>query len=462
MSGLFGTDGVRGVANRDLTCDIAFKLGQAAGALLGDTIVIGKDTRKSGDMLEASVAAGVMSAGGTALLAGVIPTPAVAYLTRTLQCAGGIVVSASHNPPEYNGIKFFDAQGYKLTDFNEHRIEDYVYTCARGGIEHPFLDTLSPHTPQNSYELPVGARVGTARYVDDACDQYCAHIIDAITKQGISFKGLHIALDVGHGASTHTSCRTFEELGAQVSVINTDYNGCDINVNCGSTHLEPLRALMKETGADIGVAHDGDADRVILLAPDGREIDGDIMLAVCALDLKTRHLLQENTVVSTVMCNLGFVDAMKAAGIRVVQTQVGDRHILEEMLLHGYNIGAEQSGHMILFDYNSTGDGLMSAAQFIAAFIRSGMPLDKLIDVVQKYPQVLLNVPVAHKENLAQSAEIQDVIHNVEQQLANEGRVLVRASGTEPLVRVMIEARDVARAQELANRIGDVVKRTLS
>ena len=201
---------------------------------------------------------------------------------------------------------------------------------------------------------------------------------------------------------------------------------------------------------------------MILLAPDGREIDGDIMLAVCALDLKTRHQLQENTVVSTVMCNLGLVDAMKAAGIRVVQTQVGDRHILEEMLLHGYNIGAEQSGHMILFDYNSTGDGLMSAAQFIAAFIRSGMPLDKLIDVVHKYPQILLNVPVAHKEKLAQSAEIQDVIHSVEQQLANEGRVLVRASGTEPLVRVMIEARDVERAQELANRIGEVVKRALA
>lgn len=450
MARLFGTDGVRGVANTELTCDLAFKLGQAAAVFLGGSIVIGKDTRLSGDMLEAAAAAGIMSAGGTALLAGVIPTPGVALLVRELRADGGIVISASHNPPEYNGIKLFDAQGYKLPDEVEDRIEAFI---AAGGI--------SPETASDDLPLPAGDRVGVAVRVDEALEIYVNHAVDSVRSQGIDFSGMHIALDAGHGASALTSALAFERLGARVTVINDDFNGVDINVGCGSTHLEPLRALLAESGADIGVAHDGDADRVMLMAPDGFEIDGDFVEAVCALDMRERGILARNTVVSTVMCNLGFVRAMEANGIEVVQTAVGDRYVLEEMRAQGYSIGGEQSGHMILLDHNTTGDGLMTACQFIAAVIRSGKPVSEAVKVMERYPQALVNVRVRDKHALAGNEAVRREIEAVESELGDTGRVLVRTSGTEPLVRVMVEAADAGAADDAANRIAAVVEREL-
>ena len=450
MARLFGTDGVRGVANTELTCDLAFKLGQAAAVFLGGSIVIGKDTRLSGDMLEAAAAAGIMSAGGTALLAGVIPTPGVALLVRELRADGGIVISASHNPPEYNGIKLFDAQGYKLPDEVEDRIEAFI---AAGGI--------SPETASDDLPLPAGDRVGVAVRVDEALEIYVNHAVDSVCSQGIDFSGMHIALDAGHGASALTSALAFERLGARVTVINDDFNGVDINVGCGSTHLEPLRALLAESGADIGVAHDGDADRVMLMAPDGFEIDGDFVEAVCALDMRERGILARNTVVSTVMCNLGFVRAMEANGIEVVQTAVGDRYVLEEMRAQGYSIGGEQSGHMILLDHNTTGDGLMTACQFIAAVIRSGKPVSEAVKVMERYPQALVNVRVRDKHALAGNEAVRREIEAVESELGDTGRVLVRTSGTEPLVRVMVEAADAGAADDAANRIAAVVEREL-
>ncbi|AJC12249.1 phosphoglucosamine mutase [Berryella intestinalis] len=450
MARLFGTDGVRGVANTELTCDLAFKLGQAAAVFLGGSIVIGKDTRLSGDMLEAAAAAGIMSGGGTALLAGVIPTPGVALLVRELRADGGIVISASHNPPEYNGIKLFDAQGYKLPDEVEDRIEAFI---AAGGI--------SPETASDDLPLPAGDRVGVAVRVDEALEIYVNHAVDSVRSQGIDFSGMHIALDAGHGASALTSALAFERLGARVTVINDDFNGVDINVGCGSTHLEPLRALLAESGADIGVAHDGDADRVMLMAPDGFEIDGDFVEAVCALDMRERGILARNTVVSTVMCNLGFVRAMEANGIEVVQTAVGDRYVLEEMRAQGYSIGGEQSGHMILLDHNTTGDGLMTACQFIAAVIRSGKPVSEAVKVMERYPQALVNVRVRDKHALAGNEAVRREIEAVESELGDTGRVLVRTSGTEPLVRVMVEAADAGAADDAANRIAAVVEREL-
>ncbi|MDY3129681.1 MAG: phosphoglucosamine mutase, partial [Berryella intestinalis] len=419
MARLFGTDGVRGVANTELTCDLAFKLGQAAAVFLGGNVVIGKDTRLSGDMLEAAAAAGIMSAGGTALLAGVIPTPGVALLVRELRADGGIVISASHNPPEYNGIKLFDAQGYKLPDEVEDRIEAFV---AAGGI--------SPETASDDLPLPAGDRVGVSVHVDEALEIYVNHAVDGVRSQGIDFSGMHIALDAGHGASALTSALAFERLGARVTVINDDFNGVDINVGCGSTHLEPLRALLAESGADIGVAHDGDADRVMLMAPDGFEIDGDFVEAVCALDMRERGILARNTVVSTVMCNLGFVRAMEANGIGVVQTAVGDRYVLEEMRAQGYSIGGEQSGHMILLDHNTTGDGLMTACQFIAAVIRSGKSVSEAVKVMERYPQALVNVRVRDKHALAGNEAVRREIEAVESELGDAGRGLVRTSGT--------------------------------
>lgn len=450
MARLFGTDGVRGVANTELTCDLAFKLGQAAAVFLGGSIVIGKDTRLSGDMLEAAAAAGIMSAGGTALLAGVIPTPGVALLVRELRADGGIVISASHNPPEYNGIKLFDAQGYKLPDEVEDRIEAFI---AAGGI--------SPETASDDLPLPAGDRVGVAVRVDEALEIYVNHAVDSVRSQGIDFSGMHIALDAGHGASALTSALAFERLGARVTVINDDFNGVDINVGCGSTHLEPLRALLVESGADIGVAHDGDADRVMLMAPDGFEIDGDFVEAVCALDMRERGILARNTVVSTVMCNLGFIRAMEANGIEVVQTAVGDRYVLEEMRAQGYSIGGEQSGHMILLDHNTTGDGLMTACQFIAAVIRSGKSVSEAVKVMERYPQALVNVRVRDKHALAGNEAVRREIEAVESELGDTGRVLVRTSGTEPLVRVMVEAADAGAADDAANRIAAVVEREL-
>ncbi|WP_428421371.1 phosphoglucosamine mutase, partial [Paraeggerthella hominis] len=377
MARLFGTDGVRGIANTELTCDLAFKLGQAAVAFQGKTILIGKDTRLSGDMLESSVAAGVMSMGGTALLAGIIPTPAIALLVRELHCDGGVVISASHNPPEYNGIKLFDAQGFKLPDAVEDDIEAFV---VRGGAA--------------AEELPAGDAVGVSLPVEDACELYIAHAVSTVTRDGIDLAGLKVALDVGHGASCMTSAEALRRLGADVVVVNEDFDGTDINVQCGSTHLGPVRDLVAEIGADVGIAHDGDADRVMLVDAQGNEIDGDVVETVCAIDLKQRGLLPGNTAVSTVMCNLGLTHALRDAGIELIQTKVGDRYVLEAMREGGFVVGGEQSGHMIFLEHNSTGDGLVTALQFLAACKRAGKSVEEVASVMTRFPQTLINVKV--------------------------------------------------------------------
>lgn len=456
MARLFGTDGVRGVANVDLTCELAYRLGQASVAFMGKTIVLGKDTRKSGDMLEAAVVAGITSAGGDALLAGVIPTPAVALLTRELHADGGIVISASHNPPEYNGIKFFDAQGFKLPDAVEDEIEQFI---AEGGLEGAVERVLNQGEEAS---MPAGALVGVAVEVEDACEMYIDHVVNSIQAQGVDFSGLHVALDTGHGASSLTSAEALRRLGAEVTVINDDFDGNDINVECGSTHLGPLSELMAESGADVGIAHDGDADRVMMLAADGTEIDGDMMEAVLAIDLKNRGCLPGNVAVSTVMTNLGFVHAMREAGIEVLQTKVGDRYVLEAMREGGYVLGGEQSGHMILLEHNSTGDGLMTACQFLAAVRRSEKPVEEAIKVMVRFPQTLINVRVKDKHALDGNEAIWGAVRTAEEAMGDSGRVLVRTSGTEPLVRVMVEAETQDVADAHARTIADVVEAQLA
>lgn len=444
MARLFGTDGVRGIANVELTNEIAYRLGQAAVVFLGKTIIIGKDTRLSGDMLESAMVAGIASAGGTALLAGVVPTPAVALLVRKLNAAGGAVISASHNPPEYNGIKLFDAQGYKLPDAVEDEIEAFI---TAGGLEARGLENM-----------PQGDDLGFAVPLMDASEIYISHAVTSIKDQGIDFEGYSVAIDTGHGASYETSPEAFRRLGADVHVINDDYDGTDINVECGSTHLEPLREFVAEKGADIGVAHDGDADRVMLVTPEGEEIDGDVMEAVMAIDMKDRGVLANDTIVTTVMSNLGLTHAMRDAGIEVVQTKVGDRYVLEEMRAKGYSIGGEQSGHMILLEHNSTGDGLMTAVQFMAAVKRSGKSVSDAVGVMTKFPQVLINVKVSDKEAVAESAVVAAAVREAEEALGDNGRVLLRPSGTEPVVRVMVEAASQDDADKWAHKLAEVIE----
>lgn len=442
MAKLFGTDGARGVANTELTCDVAFKLGQAAVEFLGRTIVVGKDTRLSGDMLEAALNAGIMSRGGTVLAAGIIPTPGVAFLVRELCADGGIVISASHNPPEYNGIKFFDGQGFKLPDAVEESIEAFI---EKGG--------------SSSHDLPRGDEVGVVVAVENACELYIDHAVEIVREEGISFEGMKIALDTGHGAASFTTQRALEELGAEVIAINDDFTGTDINVKCGSTHLEPLKNLVAATGASIGIAHDGDADRVMFVDENGGEIDGDVVEAVCALDLKDRGMLPSNTVVSTVMCNLGFVRCMEKAGIDVIQTQVGDRYVLGQLRAGGYALGGEQSGHMIFLRHNSTGDGLVTACQFLSACVRHGRPVSETASVMKRFPQELINVQVRDKAAALEDDVIAAAIRKSEEELGSSGRILVRPSGTEPLVRVMAEAATHEEAHRVASAIAAVVEK---
>lgn len=470
MARLFGTDGVRGVANLELTNELAYRLGQAAVVFLGKTIIVGKDTRLSGDMLEAAMVAGIASAGGTALLAGIIPTPAVALLVRKLSAAGGAVISASHNPPEYNGIKLFDSYGYKLPDALEDRIEAFILAggleaCRYDGaddadvVSERFNVARSDGSAGDKANMPTGADLGFAVPLADATEIYIQHAVSSIESQGIDFSGMTIALDTGHGASSSTSPEALRRLGAEVHVINDDFDGFDINVECGSTHLGPLHALVEEVGADVGIAHDGDADRVMMVSSSGLEIDGDVIEAVCAIDMKERGVLANNTAVTTVMCNLGFTHAMRDAGISVVQTKVGDRYVLEEMRANGYAIGGEQSGHMILLEHNSTGDGLMTAVQFLAAVKRSGASVDDAAKRVPKFPQTLINVRVADKESVSARDDVKAAVCAAEAELGENGRVLLRPSGTEPVVRVMVEASTPEDAEHHAKAIASVVEK---
>lgn len=470
---LFGTDGVRGVANDDLTCSMAYSLGQSAVTLLGKDILIGKDTRKSGDMLEAALISGIMSAGGTAHLAGVIPTPAVALLTRAHGYDGGAVISASHNAPQYNGIKFFDAKGFKLDERTEQRFEDLLQAAV--ALERSVVDELleghehlkrlhditgillDSRTPKSS--PIVGAQVGKTVRETDARESYIAHAVGFV--DDVDFSGLTIAVDCAHGASCDTTPAALARLGANLYVINDSYSGDDINVDCGSTHMEALSALVREHRCDLGIAHDGDADRLLAVDAEGNTVDGDMIEAICAVALKEQGKLAHDTVVSTVMANLGFKKAMDAHQIKVVETPVGDKNVLAAMREGGYVLGGEQSGHTIFLECNSTGDGLITALQLIAQVKRTGKPLSELAAVMTRYPQVLINVQTANKGLLGTSLVVRQAVREAEAALKGDGRVLVRASGTEPLVRVMVEASDQETADAVAKRVAAVVEEAL-
>ncbi|MEE8715554.1 MAG: phosphoglucosamine mutase [Coriobacteriales bacterium] len=437
---LFGTDGVRGVANDDLSCELAYHLGMGAVGVLGPHIVVGRDTRRSGTMLESALTAGIMAAGGTPECCGIIPTPAVALLTVRHHADAGVVISASHNPPEYNGIKFFGPDGMKASDEAEDALADFV----DGGWR--------------DLRLGVGEGVGDIRKAKTAREEYVSHAISTID---CDLSGIRIALDCAHGASCRTTPEALERLGAEVHAINLDHDGMDINVGCGSTHLDKVRELVLATGADVGIAHDGDADRVLFVDAEGNDVDGDFVLAICAADLQDRGMLAGNEVVSTVMCNLGFVRAMQARGIDVVQTPVGDRFVLQRMLADGAVIGGEQSGHIIFLEHNTTGDGLVTALQLLGVMKRTGKPLAELAGVMRRFPQSLVNVRTPRKAEWSTNEAISAAVARETGLLGDSGRVLVRASGTEPLVRVMVEAAQEAQALECAERIADVVRSEL-
>ncbi len=438
---LFGTDGVRGIANTDLDAKLAFDLGRAAVEFLGKELVIGKDTRRSGDVLEAALAAGIMSAGGNVHLAGVIPTPAVALLTRSGDYDGGVVISASHNPPRYNGIKFFNADGFKLPDALEDKMQAFIEA---GAVV--------------SGDVVVGELVGKSAVIDDAMERYVAHAVEPLIEDGIDLSGMKIVVDCGHGAACRTTPEALRRLGADVVAMNTDYNGDDINVECGSTNLEAVKAAVAEHGAIVGLAHDGDADRLLAVDEQGNEVDGDQIEAICAIDLKERGKLTGNAVVSTVMCNLGLIRAMKREGIGLEQTNVGDRYVLERMQEKGYILGGEQSGHMIFLEQNTTGDGLVTALNLLSVMVRTGKPLSELASAMERFPQTLINVEVADKELHETSEPVIVVIDAVKERLGDDGHVLVRASGTEQCIRVMVESTEDETAYVAAREIADAIE----
>ena len=438
---LFGTDGVRGIANTDLNAKLAFDLGRAAVEFLGKELVIGKDTRRSGDVLEAALAAGIMSAGGNVHLAGVIPTPAIALLTRSGDYDGGVVISASHNPPRYNGIKFFNADGFKLPDALEDEMQAFIEA---GAVV--------------SGDEIVGELVGKSFFIDDAMERYVSHAIEPLAADGIDFSGMKIVVDCGHGAACRTTPEALRRLGADVIAMNTDYSGDDINVECGSTNLGAVKAAVAEHGAVVGLAHDGDADRLLAVDAVGNELDGDQIEAICAIDLKERGKLVGNSVVSTVMCNLGLRKAMQREGIGFVQTKVGDRYVLEAMQEKGYILGGEQSGHMIFLEQNTTGDGLVTALNLLSVMVRTGKSLQELATAMEKFPQALINVEVADKEIHETSSACVATIDAVKGRLGDDGNVLVRPSGTEQVIRVMVEAADDETAYAAAREIADAIE----
>ncbi|MDI6692444.1 MAG: phosphoglucosamine mutase [Anaerosomatales bacterium] len=444
MGRLFGTDGVRGIANGDLTPELAFRIGEAASRFLAKkgsgSIVVGTDTRRSADMLEAAVVAGICAGGADALRLGVIPTPAVAYLAKNLEADGGVVISASHNPAEYNGIKLFDRDGFKLPDEIEDEIEEFL-------VAEPALSAR-----------PTGARVGRAYVVPDAADRYVSHAIDTIDGDLV---GLTVAVDCGHGAASFTTVKALRDLGATVHAVNCDSNGLDINDGCGSTHLEVISELVRAHEVDFGIAHDGDADRVLAVDESGAVVDGDQIMAIAAVHMKRQGRLHGDMLVATVMSNLGLEVAMREHGITVLKTKVGDRYVIDQMRATGATLGGEQSGHIIFMEHATTGDGLVTALQ-LASIVRStDTPLSELRTVMRRYPQVLLNVPVEDKALLSSSAKVHDAIAEAERRLGEHGRVLVRASGTEPLVRVMVEAAEEQAASEIAAAIAAVVRAEL-
>ncbi|MGW4873216.1 phosphoglucosamine mutase [Streptomyces chartreusis] len=451
MGRLFGTDGVRGVANADLTAEMALGLSVAAAHVLAEagtfeghrpTAVVGRDPRASGEFLEAAVVAGLASAGVDVLRVGVLPTPAVAHLTGSLGADLGVMLSASHNAMPDNGIKFFARGGHKLADDLEDRIEA-VYESHRHG---------------EPWERPTGSGVGRVRSYDAGFGEYVTHLMNVLPNR---LEGLKVVLDEAHGAAAGVSPEAFTRAGAEIVTIGAEPDGLNINDGCGSTHMEKLRAAVIEHGADLGIAHDGDADRCLAVDHTGAEVDGDQILAVLALAMRERSELRSETVVATVMSNLGFKLAMEREGIALVQTAVGDRYVLEEMKERGFALGGEQSGHVIILDHATTGDGTLTGLLLAARVAQTGRTLKDLASVMERLPQVLINVPDVDKSRVKTSGELASAVTEAERELGATGRVLLRPSGTEPLVRVMVEAADIDQARSVAGRLADAVKSAL-
>ncbi|SDI97625.1 phosphoglucosamine mutase [Frankineae bacterium MT45] len=442
MGRLFGTDGVRGRANADLTPELALAVsGAAARVLIGHdpthrpVAVIGRDPRASGEMLEAAVVAGLASAGADVLRVGVLPTPAVAYLTGLFDADLGVVLSASHNPMPDNGIKLFARGGHKLPDDLEAEIEELALAGEPSG-------------------RPTGGGVGRVRDVPDAGELYITHLLKAVPS---SLAGLHVLVDCAHGAASTVAPEVYRRAGATVTVLAAEPDGLNINDGVGSTHIDALAKQVLAVGADLGIAHDGDADRCLAVDADGEVVDGDQILALCAMAMRDAGTLIDDTVVATVMSNLGFYHAMRDAGIEVVTTAVGDRYVLEALRERGLNLGGEQSGHVVFTDAATTGDGLLTALHVMAAMSSSGSSLAELAAVVQRLPQVLLNVAVADKAAVASADAVSAAVADAEAELGDDGRILLRPSGTENLVRVMVEAPTPVQAEEIARHIADVV-----
>jgi phosphoglucosamine mutase len=447
---LFGTDGVRGVANADLTAEMALGLSVAAARELAapresgrrPVAVVGRDPRASGEFLEAAVVAGLASAGVDVLRVGVLPTPAVAHLTGSLGADFGVMLSASHNPMPDNGIKFFATGGHKLPDEVEDRIEA----------------AYAEHAAGQPWDRPVGASVGRVTDYEEGFDSYVAHLVAALPNR---LEGVRVVIDAAHGAASRVAPEAFARAGAEVITIGADPDGLNINDGYGSTNLDALRATVREHGADLGVAVDGDADRCLAADAAGEDVDGDQILAVLALAMREAGTLRQDTVVATVMSNLGLSLAMERERLRLLQTAVGDRYVLEEMKRGGYALGGEQSGHVIVLDHATTGDGTLTGLLLGARVAATRRPLAELAGVMRRLPQVLINVPDVDKGRVQECRELAEAVAEAERQLGETGRVLLRPSGTEPLVRVMVEAADSALAEAVARGLADVVKRQL-
>ena len=445
---MFGTDGVRGVAGSELTIELATQLGQAGAYVLTKeqehqpTIIVGCDTRISGGMLASALMAGICSVGANAIYVGVVPTPAIAYLTRKHKVDAGVVISASHNPMEFNGIKFFNGDGYKLSDALEDEIEALI------------------HSNMYGVTLPTGSGVGRIDYRFDLRDEYVEFMKKCVP---VDLKGLKIVVDCAEGASYYTSVRTLEDLGANLIPIHITPDGTNINANCGSTHMDELQARVVYEKADLGIAFDGDADRMLAVDENGKMVDGDQLMAICGNYMKEKGTLKKNTIVVTVMTNLGFTLMGEEKGIHVEKTRVGDRYVLENMLQNGYNIGGEQSGHIIFLDDNTTGDGLLSALHLLQVMVETGRKLSDLAAVMEVLPQALVNakVPNHKKDKFMEYAEISDAIKKVEERFGGEGRVLIRPSGTEPLVRVMIEGKNQEEIDSEAKKLADLITKIM-
>lgn len=448
MGRLFGTDGVRGVANENLTSELASKIGKAGAYVLSKgsaekvKILIGRDTRISGQMLEAALTSGICSVGADVYLAGVAPTPAIAYLTKKYGFDAGIVVSASHNSYEFNGIKFFDKTGYKLPDETEDEIEAYILEKSE------------------SLPMPVGENIGRVYDFSEKLEDY---IEKAVSTAESRFDGKFFVLDCANGASYITAKKAFEALGAKVEVIADKPDGININDKCGSTHMERLCARVKELGADAGFAFDGDADRMLAADENGEAVDGDVIMAICANNMKKKGTLKNNTLVATVMSNLGLFIMGEKLGINVLKTKVGDRYVLEEMLKDGHSIGGEQSGHVIFLDFNTTGDGLLSAIKLSCVMYEENKKLSELAKIIDIYPQVLKNAKVAKSGDTSymEDKAIAEAIKNLEEKFSGEGRVLIRPSGTEPLIRVMIEGKNQEEITRDAEELKTLIEKRL-